>query len=452
MLRNILIVLTFFTLTACSDNDTAASNNATEKSAHAEEKGHNDKEHHGSGKETEHDDHGDKEHHDDDKEEHAEGGHEAHGETEEGGHEAHGEAEEGGHAAHGEEEGGHEEEAGSVDLKPEQMKLADIVVSALELTDVAIKVRAPGEIKLNAYRTIKVAPRINAQIIKRHAVLGDVVVEGQVLVTLSSVAVAEAQGQLLLADKEWKRVTKLGRKVVSARRYATAKIEYQKAFANAKAFGMSNIEIEALLKQKRSADGSFNLVATQGGRILHDKFIVGEYVEAGYELMVITDESAMWVEARVTPQITNMVTIGSNADIVLGDKKFSGKVIQLHHSLDETTRTSAVRIEVSNKGDHLHAGMFVTAFIETTNTNKALQVPEESVLRSSDGDWQIMVEQDEAGEFKGVEVELKNVSNGIAVIESKGENKIGPGTRVVTHGAFFVQSELAKGGFEIHNH
>ena len=27
-----------------------------------------------------------------------------------------------------------------------------------------------------------------------------------------------------------------------------------------------------------------------------------------------------------------------------------------------------------------------------------------------------------------------------------------PGTRVVTRGAFFLQSELAKSGFEIHNH
>ena len=57
------------------------------------------------------------------------------------------------------------------------------------------------------------------------------------------------------------------------------------------------------------------------------------------------------------------------------------------------------------------------------------------------------VEQDEAGEFKAVEVDVKHFSNGSAIIEG-----IKPDTRVVTQGAFFVQSELAKGGFEIHNH
>ncbi len=343
-------------------------------------------------------------------------------------------------------EGGHEE-SGAVKLTTAQMQAADIVVEPLVLSDVAVTVRAPGEIKLNAYRTIKVSPRINAQVLARHAYLGDEVRKGQPLVTLSSVEMAEAQGQLLLADKEWKRVKKLGRKVVSERRYITAKVEYEKAYANVKAFGMSEAEIEALLDQKRSADGSFKLVAQQAGRVLHDNFIVGERVEAGYELMVIADESTMWVEARVTPEIAGQIDVGNTAEVLLEERRLPAKVIQLHHTLDETTRTSAVRLEVPNTDDQLHAGMFVSTLISTRSKRKALQVPEAAVLRSADGDWQVLVEQDEPGEFKAVEVELKSVSNGKAVIEG-----IRPGSRVVTHGAFFVQSELAKGGFEIHNH
>lgn len=407
MLYKLLILTLLLSLSACSNDESAN-----------EQGKHNDTEQHDSDKEKEHGD-----------------------------HDGHGDEAEGGHA----EEGGHEE-AGAVHLKPEQMKAANIVVEALELTDAKITVRAPGEIKLNAYKTIKVSPRINAQVIARHAVLGDEVEKGQALVTLSSVEMAEAQGQLLLAYKEWQRVKKLGRKVVSARRYITAKVGYEKSYANAKAFGMSENEIKTLLAQKRSADGSFKLVAQQAGRILHDKFIVGERIAAGYELMVITDESIMWVEARVTPQVTRLIDVGNSAELLLNGKRIAAKVVQLHHSLDEVTRTSAVRLEVANEDDNLHAGMFVTTFISTRNTNKALQVPEAAVLRSSDGDWQILVEQDEAGEFKAVEVELKNISNGMATIESKGKNSIKPGTRVVTHGAFFVQSELAKGGFEIHNH
>ncbi len=399
MIRYILISLisfSLFNLTACSDENAVDPQNKTEN--HADDKKQGDK-------------HADKE-----GDEHAD------------------------------KEGDHDEK-GVIHLKPEQMQAAKIIVTPLKLTDAAINIRAPGEVKLNAYRTIKVSPRINAQVIKRHAFLGNEVKEGQILITLSSVEMAEAQGQLLLADREWKRVKKLGRKVVSARRFITAKIDYQKASANAKAFGMNQKEINALLAQKRSADGSFNLVAKQAGRILHDKFIVGEYVDAGYELMLIADESAMWVEARVTPDIAGKIDIGNTAEVITDKLKLTAKVIQLHHSLDETTRTSAVRLEVSNEDDKLHAGMFVSTLIATRNKSKALQLPEAAVLRSSDGDWQVFIEQDEAGEFKGVEVEVKQFSNGIAIIEG-----LQPGTRVVTQGAFFVQSELAKGGFEIHNH
>jgi len=413
MLRNLFIIIFIFSLSACSKAETDSENVNVSNKEHAEHSGHDDGEHHGAKKEKTHNDH----------DEHSDGEH------------------------HDEKEGGHNEEEGAIHLKPEQMKMANIVVSALRPSDTVITARAPGEVILNDYRTIKISPRINSQIIKRHAKLGDEVTEGQILVTLSSVEVAEAQGKLLLADKEWKRVKKLGRKVVSARRYLTAKIEYEKSYASAKAFGMNQKEINELLAQKRSADGSFNLVAKQAGRILHDKFIVGQYVEAGYELMLISDESTMWIEARIPPEIAGKIKIGNNAVVMTDNLRLSAKVSQLHHTLDETTRTSAVRIEVDNKDDLLHAGMFVSTLIETNNKTKALQLPEAAVLRSSDGDWQIFVEQDEAGEFKAVEVDVKHFSNGSAIIEG-----IKPGTRVVTQGAFFVQSELAKGGFEIHNH
>ncbi|MBZ0071906.1 MAG: efflux RND transporter periplasmic adaptor subunit [Gammaproteobacteria bacterium] len=341
----------------------------------------------------------------------------------------------------------HEEEAGIVKLSPQQLQTAGIKVTSLELREVGAMIRAPGEVKLNEYQTVKVTSRIAAQVVARHARLGDNVEKGQGLLTLSSVEMAEAQGQLLLADKEWKRVKELGRKVVSERRYITTQVDYEKAYANAKAFGMSETEIKALLAQKRSADGSFKLVAQQAGRILHDKFIIGERVEAGYELMVIADESVMWVEARVNPAIAGQIDIGNTAEVMLDEQRIPAKVVQLHHTLDETTRTSAVRLEVGNVNDQLHAGMFVTALITTRNQAQALQVPEAAVLRSADGDWQVMVEQDEAGEFKAVEVEVKSVSDGKVIIEG-----IKPGARVVTQGAFFVQSELAKGGFDIHNH
>ena len=260
---------------------------------------------------------------------------------------------------------------------------------------------------------------------------------------------AEAEGELIVAEREWLRVKSLGRKVVSDKRYTEARVNRDQAKARVRAYGMSNEQINSLLDPKGEtvADGTFSLVATLEGRILHDDFIIGERVEPGRELMVIADESVMWVEARVRPEDAGQIRTGNAATIYMNDIAMPAAVSQIYHTLDETTRTLAVRLEVKNIDDHLHPGMFVNARIQTDNKQQALSVPEAAVLRSPDGDWQVLVAQDEPGEFKAVEVELEYVSDGKAVITG-----LEAGTPVVTEGAFFVQSELAKSGFEIHDH
>ncbi len=364
----------------------------------------------------------------------------------------------GGHGDEEHAEEGHEneepgkedhDEAGVVKLTPEQMKTAGIKVSKLTLKKVAGTLSAPGEVMLNDYRTVKITPRISAQIIDRHARLGDNVEPGQPLVTLSSVEMAEAEGQLLVADREWRRVKSLGRKVVSEKRYTEARVNRDQASAKVHAYGMSHEEINTLLdkKNKIAADGTFNLIATLKGRVLTDDFVIGERVEPGRELMVIADESVMWVEARVRPADAALISTGNPATIQMGKRTFPAKVSQIHHTLDETTRTLAVRLDVKNADDQLHPGMFVNVQIQSDTLTQALSLPEAAVLRSPDGDWQVLVQSYAAGEFKAIEVELIYVSNGKAVISG-----IKPGTAVVTQGAFFVQSELAKSGFEIHNH
>ena len=403
---------------------------------------HNDNDHAAHADEKHADDHSAKKEdkHDDDHDEHGKDDHGDH--NEEAAHDDHDEGE-GGHGGHGE----HEEEGGAVDLSAEQMQTAGIEVETLQLQNISASIQAAGEVMLNAYRTVQVTPRIAGQVLARHARLGDEVKKGQPLVTLSSVEMAEAQGQLHVTYREWQRVKKLGKKVVSARRYTEAKVNWDQAHARALAYGMSEAEIKDMLNKNRIADGKFQLIAQQAGRVLHDKFIVGQRVEPGYELMTVADESVMWVEARLTPNDASTIHPGNAARVILGKMNLQAKVSQINHALDESTRTLAVRLEVENPDDILHPGMFINSRIQSSEMHNALVVPEAAVLRSPDGDWQVMVEQEEAGEFKPVEIELVQIINGQAVIDG-----IKPGTRVVTQGAFFVQSELAKSGFEIHNH
>ena len=354
-----------------------------------------------------------------------------------------------GHGSHGEEEGhDHEHEENVAELSPAQMAAAGIEVGEVRRAPVASLIDAPGEVVLNAYRTSEVTPRIAAQVSRRHARLGDQVEQGQPLVTLSSVAMAEAQGDLLVADREWRRVKKLGRDVVSERRHVAAQVARQQAYARVRAYGMSEAQIQALLREGdvSHATGDFQLTSPQAGTVIRDDFIVGEFVEPGRVLFEISDESRLWVRARLTPEEATQVAVGARAWIEVGGQRLPGRVIQTGHTLDENTRTLAVRIEVENPGDRLHPGQFVQALLESSERETGLVVPLEAVLRSPDGDWQVLVEA-APGRFEPREVTVLRSVDDHLVITGLEE-----GTRIVTRGAFFVQSEIAKGGFEIHNH
>jgi RND family efflux transporter MFP subunit len=311
----------------------------------------------------------------------------------------------------------------------------------------ATEIRAPGEVRQDAYATARVSPRIAAQVIARRARLGEEVRAGQALVTLSSVAMAEAQGELMVAEREWQRVRKLGKSVVSERRYTEARIAAQQARARVLAYGMSRAQVERLLRDGdvSRADGRFQLLSPIDGTVVADDFILGELVEPGRVLFEVTDEHRLWIEARLSPAQAAGIRVGAVARWETATEKGRGEVIQLHHRLDESTRTLGVRIGLVNEDHRLHPGQFVQVYLSTAEAGMALSVPEAALQRSMDGDWVVFVETAEG--FEPKEVERLRDAGGRVVIGGLPE-----GTPVVVRGAFFLQSELAKSGFAVHNH
>lgn len=342
----------------------------------------------------------------------------------------------------------HGDEENLTSLTAEQIEAAGIEIVNVQRSDIADIVVAPGEVTLNAYQTTRVAPRIEALITERHARLGESVEPGQSLVTLSSVQLAEAQGELAVSDREWKRVKKLGRKVVSERRYIEAQVARQQAAAKVHAYGMTDEQIDALLKgsDTSTATGELELLSPQAGTIIRDNFIVGELAEPGRELFTITDERNLWVEARLSPEDAVKVQVGSPARIKVRKNRIDGVVVQAGHMLDESTRTLSVRVEISNPDDQLHPGQFVNVELQSEQHTAEITVPLAAVLRSPDGDWQVFLEE-APGKYEAREVEVLRTVGKQMVVDG-----LKKGDRIVSKGAFFVQSEIAKSGFEVHNH
>ena len=331
---------------------------------------------------------------------------------------------EGAEGAGGEEgEEGHDE-GSSASLKPAQMALAGIKVEALTARPVDYQLYAPGEILSNGYTSYRVSPRVASMVLRRHVALGDHVKEGQPLVTLFSETMAQVQAEYRTAWPEWQRMQKLGSKTVGEQRYISAKAGLEAARATLLAYGLSAEDLQSLTSQQTRALGEYTLRAEIDGAVLADDFEQGQRIEAGAPLITLADEKQLWVEAHLPANRSLTLGAGTQAEIATGD----------------------VRLLMDNPEHRLHPGQFAEVFFSFKTKEPVLAVSESALMRGADGDWTVFVE-DHPGEFRPVEVELGRALGRLREITG-----VKPGARVVTAGAFFVASEIAKGGFDPHGH
>ena len=331
-----------------------------------------------------------------------------------------------------------DEEDGFVSLSRQERIDAGIEVQRAELRRLRSTVMLPAEVVVNGYRAARVTPKIPSVVESRQVRLGDVVEAGQPLARLSSVAMAEAAGELMLAAYEWRLVRELGPEAVSGRRYAEAQAAQRQAMARVIAYGLTEEQARELAGSEDigAFAGQFDLLAPRAGTVFSDEFVIGELVEPGRVLVEIVDESTVWVEARAAelPEVER-----NDAAVVVTDdgRRIAGRVVQSHHRLDETTRTRGLRIEVDNVGDALHPGQFVEVELETGVAEPVLAVPRSAVTVLHGRESVFRIEGDE---FHPVPISTGSGPDDWAVVRAGLE----PGDMVASAGVFHLKSLLLK--------
>ncbi len=349
-----------------------------------------------------------------------------------------------------------------------QMRLANITTTKIIAQSMTEQLYAPGEIKANGYTSYLVSPRVESVIVRRHAVLGEHVEQGQILVTLFSETVAQAQAQYRIAFADWQRAKQVSKAVLSESQRLTAQTDYIAALSRLKAYGLTEQAINAVAQDNSSLLGEYTLQAERSGSVLADDFQQGQRVNAGDTIMLLADESELWVEARLAAN--NQVTLiaGTQAHVFIGNNVYQAQVIQEAHTIDAVTRTRVVRLKVANVDHQLHPGLFVDVYFALPLQAPVIVVPETALLRGSDGDWLVYLAQQHQEEetkvkdnaevsFIAQEVELGRTFRRFLakdkqwqiVREIKG---IAINSKVAITGAFFIASQSAKSGFDAHNH
>lgn len=177
--------------------------------------------------------------------------------------------------------------------------------------------------------------------------------------------------------------------------------------------------------------------ARMGGVVVRKDLLQGARIEAGKDLLEISDVSKVWVLADVYEYELPLVHIGQAGFIQLPSmpgETIKGEVTYVYPYLDSDSRTVRVRIEAENPEGHLKPGMFATIFLSAP-LGEQLVIDAQAVLDT--GERKIVFVDHGAGHLEPREVET-GARAGDEVVVLRGLEE---GDRIVTSGNFLVDSE-----------
>ena len=174
------------------------------------------------------------------------------------------------------------------------------------------------------------------------------------------------------------------------------------------------------------------------GTVLKRDAFEDQYITAEKELYQIADLSTVWVQAKIYEYELPHVQLDQPATVTveaLPDEELSGKVVFIQPTVEESTRTVQVRVELSNEEGLLRPGMFAEIRIDH-DMGEGLLVPEEAVIRT--GEHTYAFRADEGDRFTPVELTISPLR-----FEEQYQvlGGLSDGDRVVTSANFLVDSE-----------
>lgn len=202
-------------------------------------------------------------------------------------------------------------------------------------------------------------------------------------------------------------------------------------------FDISKADIDKIISTKK-INKYMTLYAPFSGTVLSKNVLEGEMVKAGKEIIKIADLTNLWLKADIYESELGKISVGSDTKVTFSyntGKEYLGKVTFIYPTINPTTRTVTVRIDIKNNSGELKPSMFGNVIIEGKPLSGFPTAPETAILRS--GKKSIVILSLGEGRFKPVEVDLGLYSEGYYQILAG----LKINDAIVTSGQFMIDSE-----------
>jgi membrane fusion protein, heavy metal efflux system len=318
---------------------------------------------------------------------------------------------------------------------------------------------AVGTIDFNEDLLVQVFSQYPGKILKANFNIGDDVKAGDILFTIDSPDLLQAESTLLAAagvlelqKRTLARATSLLKAGGSAQKDVdqstsdeqTAEGNYKAARDSVRIFGKTDAEIDQVVDM-RKVDSTLRVPSPISGRIVARSAAPGLLTQPGSTPAPysVGDLSTMWMLANVIETDAPAYKLGQAVEVrvpAFPDKVFKGHVTALGSMIDPNSRRQMVRSQIDDPGHQLRSGMYATFVTHVGDPIRSLAVPANGVVREGDGTMTVWVTSDRRRFTKRtVKVGLQQ-DDWNQILEG-----LEPGETVVTDGAVFLSNILLMG-------
>ena len=170
------------------------------------------------------------------------------------------------------------------------------------------------------------------------------------------------------------------------------------------------------VKSSSSSTRDTRVLAPTSGTVEKRLVENGEHVARGAEMFTVVRNNVLELAAQVPEKLANNVAPGQPVEFLANGRTLQGRVARVSPTVDPTSRSVTVYVQVPNQNGVIKGGTFATGTVLTRSIANAIAVPTSAIKQTASG--KSIVYRIEKGvlDTAGVEVGVKNERAGVAQI------------------------------------
>jgi cobalt-zinc-cadmium efflux system membrane fusion protein len=346
---------------------------------------------------------------------------------------------------------------GTLELTDKQMQSIDVGPVGERLFPQ--EKQAFGNIDYDEDRAVQVFTPYQGRIIEAGPKLGDEVEKGQVMFTIESPDLIQAESTLIaaagaldLTSRALRRARELFAKQALAQKDLEQAVSDQQTAEGAlkaardavRIFGKTDDDMDRMIAQRR-VDRDLIVPSPISGRVTARNAQPGLFVQPGNPPApyTVADLSSVWMVANVNEIDAAAFHTGQHVAVTLmafPGRTFDGQISRIAIGVDPNIHRLLVRSDIADPNHELRPGMFANFMIQTGPPMKSAAVPLDGVVREGDGTITVWIATDKH-HFTQRTVTLGLQKDGYDQII----DGLKPGELIATKGAVFLSNMLYGG-------